>query len=291
MTGNAFIKKGVKVAWLVLYIFLSFCSRGQKESTEMNPSNSGLKSAQEAAQADPEKKSSKETGSSGAGEPAPDEAMAADPSAAESPAPALPDISGFSGMDPDLFPDGEEGLNAIVELWKSVGEDAKKKVDAQTEAQAGKKLRTPKELAKCFPDSIKDWKASGKITTTRQKHRGVTLSMASGIFRQGDEISASLTIMDTLATSEIRVGFEMGLAITKKVKSPRQKLITIADEQGYILVRDAPPDSLKKSTSKGALLLADRFLIIVNIENLADFDETCKILSSIKTDKITKLDK
>ena len=100
----------------------------------------------------------------------------------------------------------------------------------------------------------------------------------------------NVTIMDTLNTAEIRVGFEMGLAITKKAKSPRQKTVSVKGAKGYILVREAAPDKDKPATSKGALLVKDRFLVVVNADNLADFDAVHTILKSIDIKELEALD-
>ncbi len=204
--------------------------------------------------------------------------------------PELPDLSGLEGMDPDSLPDGDEGLDAAVALWTTVGEEAKLKVEAQDSAQAGKEPVDPKDLAKGLPKAVEGWKAKGKTAMSHQKHRGFLLPMASKVFTQPDGVMANVTIMDTLSTAEIRVGFEMGLAITKKAKSPRQKAVTVGGADGYILVRQAKPDSGKPATSKGALLVKDRFLVVVNADNLADFDAILAILSSIEIKKLEALD-
>jgi hypothetical protein len=206
-------------------------------------------------------------------------------------APDLPDLSGFSGLDPDSFPEGEEGLDAIVKLWTEMGDDAKKKADLQDKALEGRTLRTTKELSKCLPDKVAGWKTAGKVAMAEQKQMGSLLPMVSRSFSRGEDVKATLTLMDTLKTSEIRVGYEMGLSLTKTAKSPRQKLITIDGTEGYILVHQAVPQTGKASESKGALLVASRFLVVLTVDNLADFEEAFKILSGAKISKIKDLDK
>jgi hypothetical protein len=210
--------------------------------------------------------------------------------AEEESAPALPDMSGITGIDPDLLPDGEAGLDAIVQLWTTVGQEAKEKVDKQNEAQTGKKISTKKELAKTLPKTIEGWSTSGKASMTDHLNKGVTLPMVSRVFKLNGDVSATLTVMDTLKSSEIRVGYEVGLALTKNVKSPRQKLVSIQEHEGYILVHASLPEMGKKASSKGALLVADRFLVVLTVENLADFDEAYKIMSSVHIKKLKELD-
>jgi hypothetical protein len=265
------------------------CNRSRTAPAE----NEGLSGTPAAGQKAPSKPD-------GSVEPAPavpeTETAAEEETAVELPpgAATLPDLSGLAGMDPDAFPGGEEGLDAIVEAYTTVGEKAKEKAESQSKALEGKDLIALKDLAACLPATVKGWKAYGKATSSQQKHMGVLLPMAMRVFRQGETVLASITIMDTLKTTEIRVGFEVGLAITKKTKTPRQKAVTVDGQPGYILVRQEKPEAPTEEgmdTSKGALLVDGRFLVVVTAENIADFDEIYAILSAAKIDKLIGLGK
>ncbi len=137
------------------------CNKGRKDSTEKNiakaeQSKPGKKPAPLPAgepALPPVEKKSPEAG------PAEDESGL--PPDTQAGPPGLPDLSGFSGIDPDSFPEGEEGLDAIVQLWTDIGDDAKKKADMQDEILAGRTLRTTKELSKCLPDKVAGWKTAG----------------------------------------------------------------------------------------------------------------------------------
>jgi hypothetical protein len=271
------------------------CNHGCKESSEKqlqtsmsNAADSADELAEEGGGSRPQAAAPETAGEEESGQAAEPGPLEGDEGGG--PAPELPDMSGLSGLDPDSLPDGDEGLDAAVALWTTVGEEAKNKVDAQDEAQAGKELVDPGKLAKGLPKAVAGWKAVGKTAASHQKHRGFLLPMASRVFTQPDGVLANVTIMDTLKTAEIRVGFEMGLAITQKVKSPRQKVVTVGSLKGYVLVREASPEKGKPATSKGALLVKDRFLVVVNADNLADFDAVLAILSSINVKQLEALD-
>ncbi|MFH1434622.1 MAG: hypothetical protein ABIJ56_02785 [Pseudomonadota bacterium] len=204
--------------------------------------------------------------------------------------PMLPDMSGLGGMDPDQFPEGIEGLDQIVAAWTQYGEDARAKVDKQTEAHDGKEPAETKLLKKCLPSKIKGWKKEGDASETQQQHRGAMLPMASITFGRG-EATATLTIVDTLMSAEIRVGFEMGVSLVTNMKTSRQKYVEEQGEPGYIIIHSSQPGTDKKTTSKGALLVAERFLVVVTIEEMADFDEARIFLSLVNIDSLKKLDR
>lgn len=274
---------------------LSGCNRSRKESSEKQLKASVQETVPDGAQvvqANGIKAKVEDQAPAGAEktEPEDEDGLKLEEAEDKDVSPELPDLSGLSGLDPDSLPDGDEGLDAAVALWTTVGEEAKQKVEAQDSAQAGKKPVEPKDLAKGLPKAVEGWKAKGKTAMSHQKHRGFLLPMASRVFTQPGGVIANVTIMDTLSTAEIRVGFEMGLAITKKAKSPRQKAVSVGGADGYILVRQAKPDSGKPATSKGALLVKDRFLVVVNADNLADFDAILDILQSIDIKKLEGLD-
>ena len=255
------------------------CNKSRKESPESHSNKPGKSDA---------------GGSGAAAEPAPAKehkptAGETAPAVKKSP-PSLPDMSGLGGMNPDQFPDGIDGLDQIVALWTQYGEDAKKKVDKQTEAHAGKEPAATKALKKCLPSKIKGWKKAGKAAGTQQQHRGVTLPMVSITFVH-EEATATLTIVDTLKSPEIRVGFEMGVFLAANMETSRQKHVEVEGEPGYLIVHSPPPGTDKKTTSKGALLAAERFLVVVTIEEMADFDEAQNLLSSVNIDSLRKLDR
>jgi hypothetical protein len=282
-------KRCILVAAVLALLSPAGCNKGRKDSAERNiakveqgePEQKPAPPVKNETAPAPEEESTTGTARDEGGPPSDSQGTPSD----------LPNLSGFSGMDPDSFPEGEEGLDAIVQLWADTGEDARKKADMQDAALAGKTLRTAKELSKCLPDKVAGWKIAGKVTMTEQKHKGSILPMASRSFNREEGVKATMTILDTLKISEIRVGYEMGLTLTKTVKSPRQKLITIEGTEGYILVHQAAAQAGKAAESKGALLVASRFLVVLTLDNLADFDETYKILSSAKISKIKDLDK
>ncbi len=196
--------------------------------------------------------------------------------------PTLPNLEGFSGIDPDLFPDGEKGLDAIVQASIETGDEAARTAARQEETLKGKTPLKARELSRALPDKISGWKASGKVTATEENHQGSILPLASRKFRREGNVVATMTIIDTLEISEIRVGYNMGLLLTKKFKSPRQKLITIEGVEGYITVRDEQQQKGQGAQSKGAVLIVGRFLVVVTVEGLADFEETYRLLSSAK---------
>lgn len=203
----------------------------------------------------------------------------------------LPDLSGFSGMDPDSFPPGEAGLDAIVEMLAEVGDEATDKAAKQMSQFEGKKLATPEELSKGLPEEIAGWEKIGKTELTREKQKNSVLPIASSKFWRKDGVIANIAIMDTMQAGEVRVGYEMGLAIAKKVHSPRQKEVTIGNHKGFILVREKNGYSGKNAQSKGALLVSGRFLIVLTIDGLADFEEAFRFLSSSKIINIEEIAK
>ncbi len=288
------------LCFAALALVAAGCNKSRKESPEShisNPEKSDAGGHGAAAAPAPEngkKPSGKEVVAAVAGtkmdEPeGVDEPVESAPAEKKSP-PTLPDMSGLGGMDPDQFPDGMEGLDQIVALWTQYGEDAKKKVDKQAEAHAGKEPVKIKPLQKCLPAKIKGWKKAGKAVETQQQHMGVMLPMVSITFGH-EEAAATLTIVDTLESAEIRVGFEMGVSLTRNLKTSRQKYVEEQGEPGYIIVHSSQPGTDKKTTSKGALLVADRFLVVVTIVEMADFDEAQKFLSRVNIDSLKKLDR
>jgi len=267
------------------------CANGMKESTGKKAAGSGVaapesgrkEGAHEAAQGvfPPVAKAEPEA----AGNP---QAPAGLEATDELP-PDVPGLGGLAGMDPDSFSPGAEGLDEIVALYTKMGDAAKKKADEQAQAQAGKSLRTTKEISGCLPAKIAGWKTAGKAGVSDQLLGGKTAPMAWRKFTDTGGAAAVVTIIDTLNMPDLRVGFELGRALTLQKTSARQQPVEVEGEPGYLTVRADDTDPEKGKTSKGAILVEDRFIAIASIEDEDDLALVLKVVSSVDIKKLRTL--
>lgn len=206
----------------------------------------------------------------------------------------LPALSGFSGMDPDTFPPGVEGLDQIVSLWVKTVEKIKKEVEEEEGFAEGKTPIDPVKIMKCLPAKIAGWKPIGKADgrVIIQNESEIPMATRSFHLKGRKEIKAVITIMDTLNAPGVKVGFKMGLIITKNAPNSTQQLININQQEGYAIVRsinESSQPSGKMFVSKGALMASKRFLIVVSIDNLNDIGEVERLISQVNIGKLIKM--